>query len=63
MNQWINVGTITGDILSLIRYHEGFMGQRIGPVSCMSFHPYKVQRSLLTSAGNWELPADSITQS
>jgi hypothetical protein len=26
--------------LNQIRYHEGFLGQRIGPVSCLAFHPY-----------------------
>jgi regulator-associated protein of mTOR len=23
----------------MIRYHDGFLGQRIGPVSCLAFHP------------------------
>jgi len=25
----------------MIRYHEGFLGQRIGPVSCLQFHPHR----------------------
>ena len=29
-------------MLSSIRYHDGFMGQRIGPTKCLAFHPYKV---------------------
>ena len=30
------------DMLNNIRYHDGFMGQRIGPTKCLAFHPYKV---------------------
>ena len=30
-----------GDVLSTIRYHDGFLGQRIGPVSSLAFHPHK----------------------
>ena len=40
--QFIGVLTHEGGVLSTIKYHDGFMGQRIGPISCMSFHPYKV---------------------
>ena len=32
----------TDDVLNHIRYHEGFMGQRIGPTRCLAFHPYRV---------------------
>ena len=28
-------------VLNWIRYHDGFLGQRIGPVSCLAFHPNK----------------------
>lgn len=31
-----------GNPLNTIKYHEGFMGPRIGAVSCLSFHPYRV---------------------
>ena len=24
------------------RYHDGFLGQRIAPVSCLAFHPHKM---------------------
>eukprot|EP00164_Ancoracysta_twista_P006333 GFYU01008799.1.p1 GENE.GFYU01008799.1~~GFYU01008799.1.p1 ORF type:complete len:119 (-),score=13.61 GFYU01008799.1:82-438(-) len=41
-NQFIKVFNSSGDTLSMIRYHDGFLGQRIGPVSCLSFHPHKV---------------------
>jgi regulator-associated protein of mTOR len=31
-----------GTEVNLIRYHDGFLGQRIGPISALQFHPYKV---------------------
>lgn len=30
------------EMLNPIRYHDGFMGQKIGPTKCLAFHPYKV---------------------
>ena len=24
-------------------YHDGFLGQRIGPISCVAFHPFQVR--------------------
>jgi len=41
-NQKIRVLNYNGDEISMIRYHDGFLGQRIGPVSCLAFHPYKI---------------------
>ncbi|XP_022092317.1 regulatory-associated protein of mTOR-like isoform X1 [Acanthaster planci] len=41
-NQLISVFNMSGDTLSNIKYYEGFIGQRIGPVSCLAFHPLKV---------------------
>lgn len=40
--QYIKVFSITGEQLSVVRYHNSFLGQRIGPVSCLSFHPYNI---------------------
>ncbi|XP_033630484.1 regulatory-associated protein of mTOR-like isoform X1 [Asterias rubens] len=40
-NQLISVFNMSGDTLSNIKYYEGFIGQRIGPVSCLAFHPLK----------------------
>ena len=37
-----------GDQLNIVRYHDGFLGQRIGPVSSLAFHPTK----LLAAAGS-----------
>ena len=41
-NQFIKVFGMDGNTLSTIRYHDGFLGQRIGPVSCLTFHPYRM---------------------
>lgn len=38
----INVYNESGDVLSTIKYHEGFLGQRIGTISCLAFHPHLV---------------------
>jgi len=40
--QRIKVMNFDGGNLNLIRYHDGFLGQRIGPVTSLCFHPYKV---------------------
>ncbi|KAL1006030.1 hypothetical protein UPYG_G00066980 [Umbra pygmaea] len=40
MNQFIAVYNAAGDIISNIKYYDGFMGQRIGAISCLAFHPY-----------------------
>ncbi|XP_071815163.1 regulatory-associated protein of mTOR-like isoform X2 [Apostichopus japonicus] len=39
--QLISVYNTAGDALSHIKYYDGFIGQRIGPVSCLAFHPYR----------------------
>jgi len=46
-SQFIKTFTLEGETLSVIRYHDGFLGQRIGPVSSLTFHPFK----LLLAAG------------
>lgn len=48
-NQIIGVYNSCGDNLSTIKYHEGFLGQRIGSINCLAFHPYKVK---LAAGGN-----------
>jgi len=42
-NQMIRVCDLEGNYRSIIRYHDGFMGQRIGPINCMAFHPHRVR--------------------
>ncbi|XP_024914266.1 regulatory-associated protein of mTOR [Cynoglossus semilaevis] len=39
MNQFIAVYNANGDVISNIKYYDGFMGQRIGAISCLAFHP------------------------
>lgn len=42
--QFIKISTLGGDQLgSIIKYHDGFLGQRIGPVSCLTFHPTRLR--------------------
>lgn len=41
-DQRIKVLNFDGDELSVIKYHEGFLAQRIGPVSSLTFHPYYI---------------------
>ncbi|XP_025084218.1 regulatory-associated protein of mTOR-like isoform X3 [Pomacea canaliculata] len=43
LGQMINVYNESGDVLSTIKYHEGFLGQRIGTISCLAFHPHLVK--------------------
>eukprot|EP00092_Neocalanus_flemingeri_P035149 GFUD01038251.1.p1 GENE.GFUD01038251.1~~GFUD01038251.1.p1 ORF type:complete len:1354 (-),score=488.66 GFUD01038251.1:404-4465(-) len=32
-----------GKVLNQIRYHEGLLGNRLGPVNCLKFHPSLIQ--------------------
>ncbi|EFC42042.1 predicted protein [Naegleria gruberi] len=41
-NQFIKVFNTSGETLSMIYYHDGFLGQRIGPISCLAFHPFRM---------------------
>ncbi|WAQ95554.1 RPTOR-like protein [Mya arenaria] len=43
LNQYIGVYNQSGDSLSTIKYHDGFIGQRIGTITSLAFHPYKVK--------------------
>ncbi|CAL8389087.1 unnamed protein product [Arctogadus glacialis] len=40
MNQFIAVYNSNGEVISNIKYYDGFMGQRIGAISCLAFHPH-----------------------
>ncbi|KAL2330577.1 hypothetical protein Fmac_018158 [Flemingia macrophylla] len=40
--QLIKVFSLEGDQLGTIRYYPTLMAQKIGSVSCLNFHPYKV---------------------
>ena len=39
--QFIKIMSMDGDTLQVIRYHEEIAGQRMGPVSCLAFHPHR----------------------
>ncbi|XP_072932335.1 regulatory-associated protein of mTOR isoform X2 [Epargyreus clarus] len=41
VNQCISIYELKGALLNTIKFHEGFMGARIGPVSCLAFHPLR----------------------
>lgn len=43
VQQFVAVYSHNGEAISTIKYHEGFMGQRIGQVTCLAFHPLKVK--------------------
>mmetsp|Transcript_24182 Transcript_24182/g.37290 ORF Transcript_24182/g.37290 Transcript_24182/m.37290 type:complete len:88 (-) Transcript_24182:101-364(-) len=50
--QYIKICAYDGDALQVVRTHDqetkaGKIGQRIGPVSCLEFHPHR----LLLAAG------------
>lgn len=40
--QFVKVFDFTGESLSLGEQRQFLMSQRIGPVSCLTFHPYEV---------------------
>ncbi|MFS7976676.1 putative transcription factor WD40-like family [Helianthus anomalus] len=40
--QLIKVFNLEGEQLGTIRYSPTFMAQKIGPVSCLAFHPYQI---------------------
>lgn len=48
-SQFISIFNLNGSSLNTIRFYEGFMGQKIGPVSCLNFHPHKVVLAAGTS--------------
>eukprot|EP00968_Pinguiococcus_pyrenoidosus_P007724 scaffold529_cov308-Pinguiococcus_pyrenoidosus.AAC.16 len=50
--QFIKILDSEGDQLGMIKHHNNFMGQRVGPVSCLAFHPYK----LLLAGGATDTP-------
>ncbi|KAL3211196.1 hypothetical protein MRX96_000875 [Rhipicephalus microplus] len=41
-SQQISVFNKEGDNIGSIRHHDWFINQRVGPVSCLAFHPYKM---------------------
>ncbi|XP_049849534.1 protein raptor homolog isoform X2 [Schistocerca gregaria] len=39
-DQRVKIMNFIGNELSVIKYHDGFLRQRIGPITSMTFHPY-----------------------
>lgn len=42
MNQFTAIYNGSGDLINHIKYYDGFMGQRVGAISCLAFHPHWV---------------------
>ncbi|XP_058531468.1 regulatory-associated protein of mTOR isoform X2 [Ochotona princeps] len=40
MNQFTAVYNSNGELINNIKYYDGFMGQRVGAISCLAFHPH-----------------------
>ncbi|XP_065754232.1 regulatory-associated protein of mTOR isoform X2 [Phocoena phocoena] len=40
MNQFTAIYNGSGDLINHIKYYDGFMGQRVGAISCLAFHPH-----------------------
>ncbi|XP_017782723.1 PREDICTED: regulatory-associated protein of mTOR isoform X2 [Nicrophorus vespilloides] len=51
-NQIVAVHNLSGLCMNVIRFYEGFMTYRIGPVSCLGFHPYKMALATGTMDGS-----------
>lgn len=54
----MKVFSLEGEQLGTIRYYPSFMAQKIGPVSCLAFHPYEV----LLAAGAADASASIYTE-
>ena len=42
MNQFTAIYNGSGELINQIKYYDGFMGQRVGAISCLAFHPHWV---------------------
>lgn len=40
MNQFTAIYNRNGELINNIKYYDGFMGQRVGAISCLAFHPH-----------------------
>lgn len=49
MNQFTAIYNGNGELINNIKYYDGFMGQRVGAISCLAFHPHWV----CSPAGIW----------
>ena len=42
VKQFVKIFDISGKQLKIMKYHDGFLGQRIGPIISLAFHPHKL---------------------
>jgi regulator-associated protein of mTOR len=50
--QFIKILTLGGEQLgNIIKYYDGFLGERIGPISYLAFHPYKLLLAASSTTG------------
>jgi WD40 repeat protein len=50
--QFIKILTLGGEQLgNIIKYYDGFLGERIGPISSLAFHPYKLIMAASSTTG------------
>uniref|UniRef100_A0A5K1VKE3 Regulatory associated protein of MTOR complex 1 n=1 Tax=Callithrix jacchus TaxID=9483 RepID=A0A5K1VKE3_CALJA len=42
VNQFTAIYNGNGELINNIKYYDGFMGQRVGAISCLAFHPHWV---------------------
>nr|XP_054112556.1 regulatory-associated protein of mTOR isoform X2 [Callithrix jacchus] len=40
VNQFTAIYNGNGELINNIKYYDGFMGQRVGAISCLAFHPH-----------------------
>ncbi|XP_055097758.1 regulatory-associated protein of mTOR isoform X3 [Symphalangus syndactylus] len=40
VNQFTAIYNGSGELINNIKYYDGFMGQRVGAISCLAFHPH-----------------------
>lgn len=58
--QLIKVFNMDGEQLGTIRYYPTFMAQKIGSVSCLTFHPYQALLAAGAADGCVSVYADEI---
>ncbi|CAK9153753.1 unnamed protein product [Ilex paraguariensis] len=59
--QLIKVFNLEGEQLGTIRYYPTFMAQKIGSVSCLTFHPYQVRLAAGAADACVSIYADEIS--
>lgn len=59
--QLIKVFSLEGEQLGTIRYYPTFMAQKIGSVSCLTFHPYQVLLAAGASDACVSIYADEVS--